>query len=247
MNTIKDGFKFILSEIFVKPKESKNASTFVVKMVWFLRIAIFLMGFVQIFRGEAYLGILIIISVLFIVTPSFFTRSSITDIPLEIEFFLFIIVFFQFIVGEAQGFYGKLPFYDNLTHFFFPFLVSVIGFTSAYSLYVSGRLKVSIRMMIFIMIVFTLGIGAFWELLEFSSDQFLLPHINDWHRFQGSNEKTANFDTMTDLSADFLGGIVGSIVASRYLIERKYKKRIRELFMEITRGFFRRRKAKKSR
>lgn len=244
MNTVKAGFKYLFKQVFARPDESESANKYLVKLIWALRIFILIFGVFQLARGEILLGIWIIISVFMLVVPSFFTRSRITDIPLEIEFFLFIIVFFQFVIGEAQGLYGNLPYYDDLVHFFFPFLVSVIGFTIAYALYFSGKLKVSTGTMILLVIIVTLGIGALWEIIEYASDQFLLPHFDALHRAQGSSPSNANYDTMNDLSADLLGGIVGAIVASRYILETKYNKRLKELFREIVLHFFKERMGK---
>ena len=246
MNSIKKGFKYIYKEVFRKPQESDEASSALVKMLWFMRITIFLFGFFQIFTGQALSGIMILLSVLLLIAPSFFSRSRITDIPLEIEFFLFLLVLFHFVVGEAQDFYGKISFYDNILHLFFPFLISIIGFTIVYALYKAGKLKISIGSMIFFVIIVTVGIGAVWEIIEYGIDELLLPHIDGLGRTQGTSPTNANHDTMTDLINDLVGGIIGAIVASKYLIEAKYNKRIRELLNEIAHHFFGMRKIKKN-
>ncbi len=238
----KGGFINLLSQIFTKPSESSNAHGAIVRSVWLLRIFTFLFGIYQIFFGEMLIGIMIVLCVIFLVAPSIFTRGRITDIPLEIEFFLFIMVVFQYVIGETQGFYRNIVHYDDVIHFFFPFLISVIGFTIAYTLYFSRKLKLSIGTMIFLVIVVTLGIGAFWEIIEYGNDILLVPHLKNWHRFQGSSAAVANSDTMSDLVADLLGGICGAVIASRYIIEAKYNKRLNELFREIMRDFFKKRR-----
>lgn len=238
MKPLKKWLRYIFGDIITKPAESPNAPSYLVKVVWFLRISIYFFGIYQLFKGETILGALIVICVLFLVAPSAFTRSRITDIPLELEFFLFVMVFFQFVIGEAQGFYGTLSYYDNIMHFFFPFLISVMGFTIAYALFFSGKLKVSTGTMILFVIIVTLGIGAFWEIIEFLSDKYLLPNIDNWHRFQGTNAENAITDTMDDLVNDLIGGIVGAVIASRYIIEAKYNKRMKELLKEIVKHFF---------
>lgn len=245
MKKLKSWYNYILGDIITKPTESPNASSYLVKMVWFLRISIYFFGIYQLFRGEVAIGVMIVICVLFLVAPSFFTRNRITDIPLELEFFLFIIVFFQFVVGEAQGFYGKISYYDDIIHFFFPFLISVMAFTIAYALYFAGKIKASIKIMIFFVIVLTLGIGAFWEIIEYTLDLLFMDRIEGWNRVQGRDAASAFHDTMTDLVHDFFGGIVGAIVASKYIVEAKSNKRIKELFREIVTNFFRGRKVSK--
>lgn len=242
---VQSGLSYLISEIFTKPSESPNASKILVKSVWFLRITTFVFGTYQIIAGEKLIGILIVFCVIFLVAPFFITRGHIANIPLEIEFFIFIMVVFQFIIGETQGFYTNIAHYDTVIHFFFPFLISAIGFTIAYTLYFSGKLKVSIATMIFIVILTTMGIGAIWEIIEYGNDIFLVPRIKHWDRFQGTSAANANYDTMNDLTADLLGGIIGSLIASKYVIEEKYNKRMRELFSEIIRDFFNSKKTKK--
>ncbi len=235
---IKSGFIYLFNQIFIKPSDSENAHGAIVNSVWLLRILTFIFGSYQIFFGETLIGVLIIICVLFLIAPFIFTKDRITDIPLEIEFFLFLMVVFQFVIGEAQGFYGSITHYDKIIHFFFPFLLGVIGFTIAYTLYFSGKLKVTIGTMIFFVVAITLGIGAFWEIIEYLNDLILLPRIPRWHRFMAP-ENRAITDTMSDLIADLLGGIVGAVVASRYIIEAKYNKRLKELIKEIYFQIFR--------
>lgn len=238
MHHIKRGFGFFLKKIFTKPTESMNASEFIVVSVWLLRIFTFLFGIFQIFFGETIIGIAIVVSALFLIAPAIFTNNLITDIPLEIEFFLFLMVVVQFVLGEANGFYVSIPYYDKFVHFFLPFLLGFIGFVIAYSLYFSGKLKVSIPAMIYFVIVITLGIGAFWEILEYLNDQYVRKIFPDWHRFQGSSGEDPLTDTMHDLTADLIGGLVGSLVALRYVIPRKYNKRLRELLREIKNQLF---------
>lgn len=245
MNTIKSKSKHIYKELVTKQDDSPHASNIIVKLDWILRVSLLSFGIAEIVRGELVLGVMIIVSVLFLVAPSFFTREKINDIPLEIEFFLFIIILFQFVIGEAGGFYRKIAYYDKITHFVFPFVVSVIGFTIAYSLYTTKKLNLSVKTMVLFIILTTIGIGALWEIAEYSSDKFLLPHFHNLHRFQGPDPADAYFDTMTDLIDDLLGGIVGSLVASRYILERKYNKRIKELLLETGRNFFRKKQKKK--
>jgi hypothetical protein len=244
MKRTKKWIRYILGEIITKPSESPNASVILIKMVWVLRIFIYFFGIYQLFAGETILGLMIVTCVLFLVAPSIFTRNRIKDIPLELEFFLFIIVLFQFIAGEAQDLYGTISYYDDIMHFFFPFLISIMGFTITYALYFAGKLKVSVGTMLVFVVLFTMGIGAFWEVIEYYNDLLLVPRIPGWERAQAHDAASAFQDTMDDLVHDLWGGIAGAIVASRYILEAKYNKRLRELLREIVKHFFSSRKIK---
>ena len=232
-----------LKQILGFPVESKNASQFVVNGLWLLRVLTFSFGLFQIFFGDTAVGIAIIVCVIFLVSPAIFTKNRLTNIPLEIEFFLFIAVVAQYILGEAQGFYINVPFYDKFMHFALPFLIGFMGFVVSYTMYFSGRLKLSIGAMLVFTVLTTLGIGAFWEIIEYSSDQFLLPHFPLWHHFQGSATEDALHDTMNDLILDTFGGIVGSLTASKYLIAETFKnRRVQEVIQELKSQLFKRKR-----
>ncbi len=227
---------------FAKPDESKNASEFFVLGLWLLRILTFAFGFYQLAFGERFIGIAIVIAATFLVSPSIFTQNKITDVPLEIEFVLFVMVLIQFIIGEVHNFYDTVPYYDKFVHFFLPFFISFIGFAISFSLYSSGKLKVATGTMIVITILITVGIGALWEIVEYSNDQFLVHITPGDHKAQGSLTEDPLHDTMNDLIADALGGVVGSIIAARYVFHKGAKsKRRNELIAEISEQLSKRR------
>lgn len=225
-----------------KPNESKNASEFFVLGLWLLRILTFAFGFYQLFLGERFIGIAIVIAATFLVSPSIFTKNQITDIPLELEFVLFVMVALQYIIGEVHNFYDTVPYYDKFVHFILPFFISFIGFAITYTLYASGKLKVAVGTMIVITILITVGLGALWEIVEYLNDQFLVHLTPGDHKAQGSLTEDPLHDTMNDLIADALGGVVGALIASRYVFHKGAKsKRKNELIAEISKQLSKRR------
>lgn len=167
-------------------------------------------------------------------------KNRFSDIPLEIEFILFCAVLLHFIVGEAHDFYTEVPYYDKFVHIMLPFLIGYTGFVIKYTMYFSKRLIVSPRTMVLAVIIITMGIGAIWEIIEYSSDLFLYPVIPGWHKFQGSIAEDSFHDTMNDLVADLIGGIFGAILAFKYTWNKDEKSpRLRELLTEISNQLFR--------
>jgi hypothetical protein len=225
-----------LKLIITKPDESKNAHDFFVLGLWFLRILILASGLYQLFFGERFIGLAIVIAVAFLVSPAVFTQNKITDIPLELEFFLFIMVLIQFVIGEVRDFYDNVPYYDKFVHFFLPFFLGFIGFAITYTLYFSGKLKVAVGTMIVVTVVITVGLGALWEIVEYGNDLINARFFPDRSNAQGSLTEDPLHDTMNDLVADTLGGVGGAALAGLYVFRKgRIGTRKKELLKEINR------------
>lgn len=219
-----------------KENQGKYIAGWKIKVEWFLRFIILSSGIFQTFFGETAIGMLTIIALIILTLPSFFTRGKIKSIPIEIEILLFIMVLVQFIIGEARDFYENVPYYDKFVHYLLPMFIGIIGFLLTYTLYYSGNLKISIRAMIFVVILLTIGIGAVWEIFEYTSDELIAPRIEWWHHFQGSMTEDPLHDTMNDLIADTLGAIMGAILCAFFIGReaKKENKRLPELLSELS-------------
>lgn len=217
------------------------------KTVVVLETLIVASGIYQTFFGETVIGVITLICAVVIVAPGLFTRNFIEKFPIEIEIILFIMVLFQFVLGEARDFYNNIPYYDKLVHFMMPMFLGILGFLVFYTLYITGKMKTSIFAMMFIIILITLGIGAAWEIVEYLSDVFLLPTIPGWHQFQGNPQQDALNDTMTDLIVDTLGGVFGALLAL-WLLGKQFSQTTRRdaLLSEINAVFYRNPKLKKT-
>lgn len=192
-----------------------------------LEFLILLSGFYQLFFGETAIGVLILVTLAIILFPKVMTRGLIPKIPLEVEIILFIMVFLQLVLGEARDFYTTVPYYDKIVHFVLPMFLGLITFLIFYTMQSTGNLKASKWVTIILVVLLALGIGAFWEILEYSSDRWLYPNFEDWHHFQGNAQQSANDDTMTDLITDTLGGIFGAVLALWFTTKTKASNRAR--------------------
>ncbi len=210
------------------------------RTIWldiFLRVLLFTSAFVQIFFGETAIGIITLICLLVITLPNVFTRKLIPYIPIEIEILLLVMVLIQFVIGEARDFYTTVPYYDKFVHLMLPMFMGIIGFIIFYTMYRTGKLHTTTRMMMVLVFFLTLGIGAAWEIVEYSSDQIIYPRVEGWHKFQGSLTEDPLHDTMNDLIADAAGGILGIILALRYVTwaNMHNKRRLGQLVKELSR------------
>jgi hypothetical protein len=94
-----------------------------------------------------------------------------------------------------------------------------------YTFYALGRLQASLGVMMFMIIMITMGLGAILELVEFFYDQILYPLIGVWLPTgitQGSMLAPPLQDTMEDLLTDLIGAILGSLLGV-WLIKRAEK------------------------
>ncbi|MBI5458481.1 hypothetical protein [Methanobacterium sp.] len=197
-----------------------------------MRIFLLVAGiYITIFGGangaERIFGILILVALAIINTPSFFTGNRIRALPVEIEILLLAMVLFELVGGDALGLYVKLPHYDNFMHFMLPLYIALIGMMLVYTMYYYGRLKASLAEMAILIVIVTIGLGGILEMGEYTYDKYLsqgpIGQITGNTQMQGSPTQDAHDDTMNDLFTDTAGGIVGALLGV-LLIRRAEKK-----------------------
>jgi hypothetical protein len=195
----------------------------------------------QIFFGDLVIGLYIMLATAAIMLPGVFTRNHINSVPLQLELIFSIMVFLQLVIGETLGFYHLVPYYDKFIHFSLPFFIGLIGFLLAYTLYKTGGLRMTTLPLIVIIVLVTMGIGAMWEIIEYTSDTFLSPHATSLGRLQGNASESPLSDTMNDLIFDMMGGIFGAVLGLRYIRaeSRNKNSRLSILVKEIVSSFSR--------
>ncbi len=194
----------------------------------FLLIAgIYILIFGGVNGSERIFGLLILVALAIIHTPSFFTRGRIRAIPVEIELLILLMVLFELVCGDALGLYVSIPHYDNFMHFMLPLYIALIGMMVIYTMYFYGRLKATISAMAVLIILVTIGFGGMLEMGEYTYDKYLshtvIGQITGNTQMQGSPTQNALDDTMNDLFTDTAGAIVGALIGV-YLIKRAEKK-----------------------
>ncbi len=174
-------------------------------------------GIYQLFLGETDVGIIILLAVGAISAPKLFTRNRIVSMPIEFELLFTLMVILQFVIGETLDFYSQVPYYDKFVHFSLPLIVGFVSFMIAYVLYKAGRLRLSTGPLMLAIIFMTLGVGAFWEVVEYSYDITLGVHTSYLGELQGNASENAHTDTMFDLIADLIGGMLGALLGLLFI------------------------------
>ncbi len=88
-------------------------------------------------------------------------------------------------------------------------MISIIAFTLVYTLSYIKVIRIKVGWLIFMTIMFSIAMGALWEIFEFIIDQIVGEQI-----MQDSLR-----DTMTDMISVVFGGSVAAILGSYYFLK----------------------------
>jgi len=141
------------------------------------------------------------------------TRAYKLTLPWELNFLIILALFLE-IAGGVFGWYDRFDqfYYDKITHLVSFGTIAVFGMISVIILDVYTEIKLNRPMIFFLIIIFTLAMGVIWEFFEFGIDFYCERGVAC-----GVIQQKNNLDTMTDLFADFFGGIIAAIVGDFYL------------------------------
>ncbi len=185
-----------------------------------LLISFFVYAFVN-FENLWVLWSFLIIIVSFI--PIFLNRVFKMPIPWLLDFLVTIALLLHLGNGlfDASEF---IPLYNKFTHFFSSL---ILAFIVLFAMYLLDRFyRTPIQKIFFDVIVVTMALGVVWEFLEWTSD--ILFDLNAQPSLQ---------DTMLDLLADTLGGILMAFIGI-YLIRKGILKNLTKDFKEYIHSNF---------
>jgi len=146
------------------------------------------------------------ISFVLTLTPAMIKRKFEVVLPWELTL-LMVTALYIYVAGNIRGWYEIFyPIYDKAAHFLTAVLVAILGFVSVVILDKFTEIKMNRIMIVLFTIIFTVAIGAFWEIDEFLCDQLF-----------GTALQKGLEDTMWDLIFDFIGGCVIALLGNFYL------------------------------
>ena len=178
-------------------------------------------------QGELLYVLLCFAAIALVVVPAWFARSSAANLPVEIELVLLWWLVADMTLGRLAGLYDRSIWFDKALHLGNSVLVGILGFLAVYVLHFTGRLPAGKIVMGGIIVVLTLGIGAFWEILEYVSDAFFAKGA------QGSPLLAPLDDTMWDLILDGVGGLIGGLLGPAYMRRSKRSRSRMSAFAEL--------------
>ncbi len=182
------------------------------------------------FQGLQYVLMLALLT-----TPILLRKKFLLNIPLVLVVAVAVFAFTALILGDGLNFYGKYPWWDSLLH-----LISgvVLSFIALWIVHVvmPDSYKTIFRNKYFLalyLLMFTISAGALWEICEYTYDDIFHTNTQQFMETTTGSLYTDNDiplqghealrDTMTDLTLDFMGGLIIAlyvIVRHNKLLER---------------------------
>jgi hypothetical protein len=145
--------------------------------------------------------------------PYLIGRRIQVTLPWEVNFLIAFAIFLH-VAGYSQHLYILLyPYYDKFAHFVSSITVAVLAFVSILLINRFSCSKLRRWQIFFYIVIFTMAIGAFWEIYEYLMDTFLGAYLT-------KSLQHGLDDTMIDLILDLLGGVFIGFFGAWY-IERK--------------------------
>ena len=168
-------------------------------------------------RYQAAIEVAIILCITFL--PVILGNRFRVKIPHEFESLTVVFVYLSLFLGEVQGYYVRFWWWDIVLHIGSGFLLGVLGFLLVYVLNEKEDVDLNLKpkFIAFFAFLFAMGMGAIWEIFEFTMDQV----------FGMNMQKSGLVDTMWDLIVDGVGALVIAFLGWGFLQTSK-----RDSFLE---------------
>jgi len=189
-----------------------------------LKAFIFLMGIWSAYKQDWQWAFGCFFAFLLAMSPLFIERSYHISLPWIME--LLIVVAFSFHVWGGVLHMYSVAYYDKIAHFSVSAIVAFFALVMVYLLDVYWKeLHMDIFMVGFFISIFTIAMGTIWEMGEFASDQIFSHGI--------PIAQISLYDTMTDLIADAMAGIIVGIAGAITIRRGEMKNIIHPLDREV--------------
>ena len=155
----------------MKRELREHKSSFMVYLI--LRVLVIVVLCVQIHERNFESVFLSALTLLMLLIPSFVQVTFRIELPTVLESIILLFIFAAQILGEINGFYVKIPFWDTMLHTLNGFLAAAIGFSLVDILNKSEKLVFTLSPFFAVMVAFcfSMTIGVVWEIFEFGMDQ----------------------------------------------------------------------------
>lgn len=167
------------------------------------------------FCGLQYAAMLLILT-----APIILRKRFLLNVPLVLTVAIAVFAFTAMVLGDGLNFYGRYPWWDSLLHLFSGGILSFVGLWVVHIL-LSDADKVVFSNKYFLalfLLMFSLSCGAMWEICEYTFDDLFGTNTQQFMETTSGSITTeqdkplagheALRDTMTDLTLDFVGGLI---------------------------------------
>ncbi|MBQ2836399.1 MAG: hypothetical protein IJE68_06160 [Clostridia bacterium] len=162
-----------------------------------------------------------IITITFFMTyyPSILEKRFGVYLPARLEIVITLFIFAAQVLGEMNGFYDKITWWDTMLHTTSGVILGLVGFLFVYLLNEKGDKNVNLSPIFVVIFAFCFAItmGVFWEFFEYGADRLLGYNMQKF-RMPGQDGLV---DTMEDLIVDTIGAIIACIGGWIYMKNKK--------------------------
>lgn len=200
----------------------------------FVLKAILLIGALAMFwLGQYQSAVETLLILLITVLPVVLRNKFSVKIPHGFEALTILFVFMSLFLGEVQSYYTLYWWWDLVLHSGSAFIMGILGFLLVYVLNEKKEIELNLNrnFVALFAFMFAIGIGALWEVFEFSADQL----------FGLNMQKSGLVDTMWDLIVNIIGALIISVLGWGYIKTREadsFLERWIEEFIEKNPRFF---------
>ena len=182
-------------------------NTIIPTISWILKAIMLLLAAYCIYVGDLIWAFASIICFILAVSPSIIKRELKVNLPLIFDLLLTLALLVH-ITGSLFEIYDKWGYFSYITHYIASIVVAIFGLILVVLLdrYVES-IRMNPYMAVFFSLIFTLAMGALWEIFEFMLDSIFKT------TFQPSLA-----DTMGDLIFDFFGGLCVAVYSLSYFL-----------------------------
>lgn len=146
--------------------------------------------------------------------------------PATMNFYMAVLAFMAYFMGETLGFYERFPIWDTLLHFSSGFIVAALG----YSLVDLPKYGMGPRLKATFAFSFSMMVGVVWEVLEFFIDSSFGTNMQRFLYISG--EPMVGQQALLDTMQDFLECITGALLLLLLIyLKHRFKWRLLDGFV----------------
>lgn len=151
--------------------------------------------------GFVTVGIIVVTTV-----PILLARRLQVYIPPKFQLLAITFIFASLFLGEVRDYYTRFWWWDTALHTMSGFLLGIVGFLLVHILNEVEDIGIYMKsgFVAFFALMFAIGVGALWEIFEFTMDRLF--NMNMQKAMLGDDSGLT--DTMFDLIADTIGALV---------------------------------------
>lgn len=191
----------------------KNKSSMIVtNLVRIALILTYIRGWIMQDHSQDFL---IILTFLMTYYPSVLEKRFGVYLPNTLQIVITLFIFSAQVLGEMNGFYDKIPWWDTMLHATSGTILGLLGFMYVYLLNEKGDANVNLSPIFVVIFAFCFAItmGVFWEFFEYGADRLFGYNMQKF-RMPGQDGLV---DTMQDLIVDAIGALFTCILGWIYM------------------------------